>query len=119
MVENGLPEVWAGTVLQIGEQLNVDPSTVCRTVQLFEETGTVHSIQGYHETTTKKLTAQDEIAIIEAILDSPSSMYLHELQHAIYLSSGTSVCTATICIFYAIFFPDTSLRSEPSRGVRS
>ena len=33
---------------QIGEQLNVDPSTVCRTVQLFEETGTVHSIQGYH-----------------------------------------------------------------------
>lgn len=26
-------------------------------------------------------------------------MYLHELQHAIYLSSGTSVCTATICNF--------------------
>ena len=83
---------------QIGEQLNVDPSTVCRTVQLFEETGTVHSIQGYHESTTKKLTAQDEITIIEAILDNPS-MYLHELQHAIYLSSGTSVCTATICNF--------------------
>ena len=50
---------------QIGEQLNVDPSTVCKTVQLFEETGTVHSIQGYHKSTTKKLTAQDEIATRE------------------------------------------------------
>ena len=28
---------------QFGEQLNVDPSTVCRTVQLFEETETVHN----------------------------------------------------------------------------
>ena len=63
--------MWAGTVLQIGEQLNVDPLTVCRTVQLFEETGTVHNIQGYHENTTKKLTAQDEIAIFEVLFRQP------------------------------------------------
>ena len=54
-------------------------SAVYRTVQLFEETGTVHSIQGYHESTTKKLTAQDEVAIIEALSDN-RSLYLHELQ---------------------------------------
>ena len=104
---------------QIGEQLNVDPSTVCRTVQLFEETGMVHSIQGYHESTTKTLTAQDEVAIIEALLDNPS-LYLHELQHAIYLTSGTSVCTATFVTFYVNkIFQGTSLHSLPSRGMRS
>ena len=83
---------------EIGGQLNVDPSTVYRTVKLFEETGTVHSLQGYHESTTKKLSTQDELAIIEAISDNPS-MYLHELQHAVFLSSGTCVCAATICNF--------------------
>ena len=109
-MENGLSEVWARTVIQIGEQLNVDPSTVCRTVQLFEETGTVHSIQGYHES-TKKLTTQDEI--------EANPMYLHELQYAIYLSSGTSVCTAIICNFYANkIFRGTSLPSLPSRGTK-
>ena len=45
-----------------------------------------------------QLTAQDEVAIIEALLDNPP-LFLHELQHAIYLTSGTSVCTATICNF--------------------
>ena len=36
------------------ERLNVDPSTVQATVQLFEETGEVLSIQGHHDKTTKK-----------------------------------------------------------------
>ena len=34
---------------EVAQQLNVDPTTVSRTVQLFEETGTVCSIQGYME----------------------------------------------------------------------
>lgn len=83
---------------EIGKNLNVDPSTIYRTVRLFEETGTVLSIQGYHEDTTKKLSTQDELTIIEAILDRPS-MYLHELQHAVNLSSGTTISTSTICKF--------------------
>ena len=82
----------------IAERLSVDPSTVCRSVKLFEETGTVCSIQGYHENTTKKLNAQDEIYIIEALLDNSSS-YLHELQNMVSLSNGTSISTATICKF--------------------
>lgn len=104
---------------QIGEQLNVDPSTICRTVQLFEETGTVHSIQGYHENTTTKLTAQDELAIIEALLDNPS-MYLHKLQHTIsYLVVLVSVLPPLVTFYINKIFRGTSLPSQHSRGMRS
>ena len=50
--------------------LNVDPSTVYK---LFEQTGTVCSIQGYRESPFKKLTPHDEFAILDVILDKPSS----------------------------------------------
>ena len=63
---------------QIAKNLNEDPPTaaVYRTVKLFDETGTVCSIQGFHKTTTKKLSIQDELAIFEMVLDDPS-VYLH------------------------------------------
>ena len=83
---------------EIAERLSVDPSTVYRTVKLFEETGTVTSLQGYHENTGKKLSALDEIALLEFVLEHPS-MYLHELQNALLQSTGTDVSTATICRF--------------------
>ena len=81
---------------EIARRLNVDPSTVYRTVQRFEDTGDVQSIQGYHEHTTKKLSSQEELAIIEAVLDNPST-YLHELQNMIYQSAGTDLNVSTIC----------------------
>ena len=56
--------------------MNVDPTTVTRTVQLFEETGTVCSIQGYHQNTRKILSTQDEFVIFEAVTSNP----LHEIQ---------------------------------------
>ena len=37
----------------VGQNLNVDPSTVYRTVKLFEETGTVFSYQGCRENKEK------------------------------------------------------------------
>ena len=80
----------------IASNLNVHPSTVYRTVKLFEETGTVCSIQGYHETTCKKLTINDEFAILEAVLDNPS-IYLTEIQQLLFQTTGTTVTTATIC----------------------
>ena len=52
---------------EVARNLNVDPSTVYRTVQLFEETGTVCSIQGYRESPFKKLTPHDEFAILDVI----------------------------------------------------
>ena len=65
-------------------------------MQLFEETGEVFSIQGHHEATTKKLSINEELAIIEAILENLGA-YLHELQQQIFQSTGTNVSTSTIC----------------------
>ena len=48
---------------EVARNLNVHPYTVCRTLKLFEETGTVCSIQGYRESPFKKLIAHDELAI--------------------------------------------------------
>ena len=67
-----------------------------RAVQLFEETGTVCSIQGYHENTYKKLSAYDELTMIEAIVNQPS-LYLHELQHKILITTGNDLSIPTIC----------------------
>ena len=58
---------------EMGKRLNVDPSTVQRTVQLFEETGEVLSIQGHHDKTTKKLSTHEELVIIEAVLENPGA----------------------------------------------
>ncbi len=83
---------------QIASKLNVDPSTVFRTVKLFEETGTVCSIQGFHENTTKQLNAHEELPVIEAIVDNPT-MYLGDLQQHILHTTGKDISTATICTF--------------------
>ena len=74
---------------EIARRLNVDCSTVRRTIQLFEETGTVCSIQGYYENTCKKLSAYDELTVIETIVNQ-SSLYLHEIQY-IVLKTGNDL----------------------------
>ena len=84
------------TRAEIARRLNVDRSTVSRTIQLFEETGTVCSIQGYHENIFKKLSAYDELTIIEAIVNQPS-LYLHELQHKVINTTGNDLSIPTIC----------------------
>lgn len=83
---------------EIAENLNVDHSTVCRTVKLFEETGSVDSIQGFHESTNKKLDVHDEMVILETVLDYPF-MYLHELRNTLLQATGTNVSITTICKF--------------------
>ena len=45
--------------------LCVDPSTVQRTVTLFEQTGTMSSIQGCHEPLYRKWSDHDEIILLE------------------------------------------------------
>ena len=84
--------------MEVSKQLNVDPTTVSRMVQLFEETGTVCSIQGYHEDGWKRLSTVDKFTIMEAVLDNPS-MYLHELQHLVFQTTGTEISASAICKF--------------------
>lgn len=83
---------------KISANLNVDASTVSRIIRLFEETGTVYSLQGYREVPLKKLSAQDEISIVTAIMENPAT-YLRELKSILLYSSGIDVSTSCICKF--------------------
>ena len=76
------------TYEQIAANLNVDPSTVQRTVRKFEENGTVEARKHEGE---KALTVYDELLIIQSVLGNPS-IYLHELQRRV--EETTSTCTS-------------------------
>lgn len=80
---------------EIARNLNVDKSTVSRVVNLFEETGIVCPIQGYREFAAKKLTTQDEIYVITALVENPPT-YLHELSSMLLQSTGKDISTASI-----------------------
>ena len=83
------------TYEQIAANLNVDPSTVWRTVRKFEEDGTVEARKHKDE---KTLTVYDELLIIQTVLDNPS-IYLHELQRQVEETTNTSVSESTIWRF--------------------
>lgn len=81
--------------ITIAKNLNVDPSTVQRTIKLFEETGGVYSIQGYRESTEKSLTSCDKFTILETVVENPS-LYLSEIQQDLLMSTGTQISVPTI-----------------------
>ena len=58
------------TCERIAENLNVDPSNVCRTVKRFDEEGTVEARKNIGA--EKTLIAYDELLIIQTVLDRPS-----------------------------------------------
>ena len=82
---------------EVGLRLSVDPSTVWRAVQRFEELGTVDSSYS-NDGPPKKLTSFDEFTIMEAVLDQ-LSLYLSEIQHTVQQTTGTSISESAICRF--------------------
>lgn len=86
------------TSQQIAESLNVDKSTVSRTIKLFTETGAV-SKRRYpdsHSASHRKLTDVDKLLIIDIALSKPG-IYLSEIQHCLLEEHGTEVSLSTIC----------------------
>ena len=85
------------TYEEIASRLSVDPSTVWRTVQRFEEHGTVDSCYT-HEGLPKKLTAIDEFIILEAVINRPA-IHLCEIQRLVEQTTGTTISESAICRF--------------------
>ena len=83
---------------QIAECLNVDASTVCRTVHLFDETGSVAKRDYPENQGTKKLTDIDKLIILEMMIENPG-IYLHEVTENIKNETGTEVSKTTVCRF--------------------
>ncbi len=76
------------TYHQVGESLNVDPSTVCRVVALFDETGGVSKLKYPENPGTRKLTEIDKLIILELIVEKPG-IYLHEVKRQLVEDTGT------------------------------
>ena len=89
------------TYREIGECLNVDASTVCRTVTLFDETGGVTKQKYPQNPGTRKLTEVDKLLVLELVLDKPG-IYLHEVKRQLVEETGTGVDICTICRFLHI-----------------
>lgn len=83
---------------EIAKNLNVDQSTVSRTVKLFNEQGDVTKKSYPANEGTRKLTQIDQLVILELVIDRPG-IYLHELQQEIFEETGTEVDCSTICRF--------------------
>ena len=79
----------------IATNLNVHPTTVSRTVKLFEETGTVCSIQGYCKNHHHTLKLLDKYALLNTIVDEPAH-YLSEIQQILRNTTGTQISVPTI-----------------------
>ena len=82
----------------VGVHLNVDSSTVWRTVSLFKETGNVCKRNYPANSGTQKLTEIDKLIILEAVLDRPG-IYLHEVKDKLLEETGTEVNSSTVCRF--------------------
>jgi len=96
--------VWQREVLGHGYQtiaknLNVDVSTVWRTVKLFKDSGSVDNKYARNKSrSAEKLTPVIEFYVLHSILRSPG-IYLREIQAELLAITGTEVWPSSICRF--------------------
>ena len=95
--------VWQKEVLglsykEIGNHLNVDPSTVCRTCHIFQQSGAVSKRKYPRGRTFRKLTKPLELYVLHLVLSHPG-IYLRELTANLLATTGVEVAESTICEF--------------------
>ena len=81
------------TLREIASNLNVDHSTVCRVLKIFEETGNVEA--GESSGRPKALNVYDEFIVIENVIENPN-IYLHEIKEDLRTTTGREVDVSTI-----------------------
>ena len=83
---------------EVGNHLNVDPSTVCRIVHIFHQTGDVSKRKYPRERAFRKLTKPLELYLLYLVLNCPG-IYLRELTTNLLDTTGVEVAEYTICEF--------------------
>ena len=78
--------------------MNVDPSTVCKTIALFDVTGGVSKRKHPENVGTKKLSEIDKLTILAVVLEKPE-VFLREIKGLLVEETGTEVSISTICQF--------------------
>ena len=82
----------------VGENLNIDSSTVSRTIALFDSTGNVTKRKYPANIGTTKLTEIEKVIVLKTVIDTPG-VYLAEIRDKLTNETGTVVDKSTICRF--------------------
>lgn len=88
--------IWYGREQQIGANLNVDPSTVQRTMELFQQTGSVSKRKYPGGRVPKKLSSVVELIILNEVLINPATK-LSEIKAELDETYGVNLCESSIC----------------------
>ena len=86
------------TYKEIAKSLNVDQSTVQRTVALFEETGDMHKRKYPPNAGTAKLSDIGTLIVLEVVISKPG-IYLREVREEVRQTTGIDINEGTICRF--------------------
>ena len=79
----------------IAKNLNVDKSTVCRTIQLFYSTGTVTKRAYPKDSAARELSNPAQLFILHLVIKQPG-IYLYEIQRELSGLLGIEVSVSTI-----------------------
>ena len=90
--------VSGGICLEVRQNSCVDPSTVSRTLSLFNASGNVEERKYPPNTGTAVLTEIDKIIILETVVEKPET-YLREIQQTLIQETGTDIDTSTFWRF--------------------
>jgi len=94
-------EVQGKSCREVGGNLGVHPSTVCRTIALFNTSGNVDKAKYPPNSGTAVLTEIGKTIIIETVLDKPDIL-LCELKQTLIAETGTCVDVSTIWRFLQV-----------------
>ena len=86
------------TFQEIGLNLNVDASTVYRTVALFQQTGSVTKRIYSKDRLQRKITPTVELIILNIVISKPG-LLLYEIKNELQQDYGVELCESTICQF--------------------
>ena len=94
----------------ITQNLNVDKSTVCRTLQLFYSTGTVSKHDYPKKSAARKLSYPVQLFILHLVIKRPG-IYLYEIQNELSDLLGIEVFQQYSVFYMRTVLPDRSFKS--------
>ena len=94
----------------IAKNLNVDKSTVCRTIQLFYSTGTVTKRAYPKDCAARKLSNPAQLFILHLVIKQPG-IYLYEIQRELSDLLGIKVFQLYSSFYMTMVLPDRNFKS--------
>ena len=94
----------------IAKNLNVDKSTICRTIQLFYSTGTVTKCAYLKDCAARKLSKPAQLFILHLVIKQPG-IYLYKIQKELSDLLGIEVFQPYSSFYTTMVLPDRNFKS--------